>query len=43
LRRLRAAKCGEVQGYLFGRPCPAGEVQALCRTLTQLGLVETAA
>jgi diguanylate cyclase (GGDEF)-like protein len=43
LRRLRGANCSEVQGYLFGRPCPADGVQALCRTLAQLGLVETAA
>ncbi len=43
LRRLRAANCGEAQGYLFGRPCPADGVQALCRTLSELGLVETAA
>jgi len=27
--RLRAAGCTEVQGYFFGRPCPAAEVPAL--------------
>jgi diguanylate cyclase (GGDEF)-like protein len=32
LERLRAANCGEVQGYLFSRPRPAGEVAAMCRT-----------
>ena len=29
LGRLAAAGCGEVQGYLFGRPSPAGEVPGL--------------
>jgi diguanylate cyclase (GGDEF)-like protein len=29
LGRLAAAGCGEVQGYLFGRPSPAGEVPGM--------------
>jgi EAL domain-containing protein (putative c-di-GMP-specific phosphodiesterase class I) len=29
LGRLAAAGCGEVQGYLFGRPSPAGEVSGM--------------
>jgi EAL domain-containing protein (putative c-di-GMP-specific phosphodiesterase class I) len=33
LQRLHAAHCGEVQGYLFSRPCPAHEVAALCVAL----------
>ena len=29
LDRLAAAGCSEIQGYLFGRPCPAGDVPGL--------------
>ena len=29
LGRLATAGCGEVQGYLFGRPSPAGEVPGM--------------
>ncbi len=33
LRRLQAEGCTEVQGYLFSKPVPAGEVQDLLRRL----------
>jgi diguanylate cyclase (GGDEF)-like protein len=42
LQRLRAANCGEVQGYLFSRPRPAEEVAAMCRMLTRPELAENA-
>ncbi len=35
LRRLRMGSCGQAQGYLFSRPCPANEVAGLCDTLSQ--------
>jgi EAL domain-containing protein (putative c-di-GMP-specific phosphodiesterase class I) len=35
LRLLRLAGCTEVQGYLFSRPRPAGEVAALCHSLNE--------
>jgi diguanylate cyclase (GGDEF)-like protein len=40
LQLLRAAKCGEAQGYLFSRPRPASEVAALYWALTDPGTIE---
>jgi diguanylate cyclase (GGDEF)-like protein len=41
LRRLRAANCGEAQGYLFSRPRPAEEVAAMCEMLARPELPES--
>ena len=40
LKQLYAWRCTEAQGYLFSRPCPAGDVAALYERLNQPALVE---
>jgi EAL domain-containing protein (putative c-di-GMP-specific phosphodiesterase class I) len=40
LKQLYAWRCTEAQGYLFSRPCPAGDVTALYERLNQPALVE---
>jgi hypothetical protein len=46
VRQLRQRRCGSArrdgQGYLLGRPVPAGELAAILRTL-DVGAVEAAA
>jgi EAL domain-containing protein (putative c-di-GMP-specific phosphodiesterase class I) len=35
LQVLASNGCGEAQGYLFGRPCPTGDISALLERLSQ--------
>jgi diguanylate cyclase (GGDEF)-like protein len=38
---LRAEQCDEVQGFLFGAPCPAREIPALLRTFAKTRVART--
>jgi diguanylate cyclase (GGDEF)-like protein/PAS domain S-box-containing protein len=38
---LRAERCNEVQGYLFSRPCPAGDIPELLKSFAKTRIART--